>query len=51
MDVDDASRALERLADAELVPISGGHLVHFERPRDYLAALAGLEARSTRHRE
>ncbi|GGM30578.1 hypothetical protein ACFQBY_03895 [Promicromonospora citrea] len=44
-------RALERLADAELVPISGGRLVHHERPRDYLAALAGLDARSARQRE
>ncbi|KMS84583.1 alpha/beta fold hydrolase [Prauserella rugosa] len=51
MDVDDASRALERLAAAELVLISGGHLVYFERPRDYLTALAGLEVRSARHRE
>jgi len=45
MEVDDASHALALLADAELVTISGGHLVHFERPHDYLAALQRLEAR------
>ena len=45
MDVDDASRAISSLPDAELVTISGGHLVHFERPRDYVAALEGLAKR------
>lgn len=48
MDVDDASRAIGLLADAELVSISGGHLVHFERPRDYLGALRGLESRCSK---
>ncbi|OLT41339.1 hypothetical protein BJF85_23950 [Saccharomonospora sp. CUA-673] len=50
MDVEDASRALALLADAELVPISGGHLVHFERPKDYLAALHRLGQRCGRRR-
>lgn len=47
MDVDDAERAIALLEDAELVTVAGGHLVHFERPRDYLAAVDALEARST----
>lgn len=46
MDVDDASRALSLLADGKLVTITGGHLVHFERSKDYLAALLELERRS-----
>ncbi len=46
MDVDDASRALSLLADGKLVAIAGGYLVHFERPKDYLAALLELESRS-----
>lgn len=50
MDVDDASRALALLANAELAPISGGHLVHFERPQDYLAAFQRLAARCQRLR-
>lgn len=45
MDVDDAARAVDLLADAELVTISGGHNVHVERPKDSLAALDALESR------
>ncbi|PXY38229.1 hypothetical protein BA062_00225 [Prauserella flavalba] len=48
MDGDDVARAAGLLDDPGLVTISSGHLVHFERPKEYLAALAGLTARVDR---
>lgn len=45
MDTRDAARAVDLLGGADLVTVKSGHLVHFERPREYLAALARLTAR------
>lgn len=45
MDGADVARALDRLPGAELVEVAAGHLVHYDRPRDYLDALAGVAAR------
>lgn len=45
MDVDDAARAAKLLADVATVTIASGHLVHFERPKAYLSALATLAQR------
>jgi len=48
MDVDDRERAVKLLtgtATPEVVTIASGHLVHFERPKEYLAALSTLTAR------
>ncbi|MFI6681578.1 alpha/beta hydrolase [Kribbella sp. NPDC050470] len=49
MDTDDAARAADLLPNAEIVTVSSGHLVHFERPKDYLAAFNRLTDRITRH--
>lgn len=45
MDTDDAARAIDLVPDAEIATVSSGHLVHFERPKDYLAAFARLADR------
>jgi len=45
MDGDDAARATKLLGDVEAVPLSSGHLVHFERPKEYLAAVGDLSQR------
>ncbi|CAL9587236.1 2-succinyl-6-hydroxy-2,4-cyclohexadiene-1-carboxylate synthase [Nocardiopsis dassonvillei] len=45
MDTGDAARAARLLGGADTVTVGSGHLVHFERPKEYLAALARLTAR------
>ncbi|MFI7061637.1 alpha/beta hydrolase [Kribbella sp. NPDC050124] len=45
MDTDDATRSIDLLPEAELITVSSGHLVHFERPKGYLAAFRRLADR------
>ncbi|MFD0556245.1 pimeloyl-ACP methyl ester carboxylesterase [Stackebrandtia endophytica] len=48
MDVDDRERAVRLLtgvAEPQVETIASGHLVHFERPKEYLAAVMSLTAR------
>jgi pimeloyl-ACP methyl ester carboxylesterase len=44
MDNDDAARAAKLLGDPGIITVSSGHLVHFERPKDYLRAIHQLDA-------
>lgn len=46
MDTDDAARAAELLGLSEVTRVKSGHLVHFERPKEYLQAVARLAARA-----
>ena len=46
MDDRDVARAMALLESAELVEVNSGHLVHFERPEDYLGAVEALAARA-----
>lgn len=45
MDGQDKERTMSQLRDVELVEVASGHLVHFERPREYLQAVFELSAR------
>lgn len=44
MDGDDAARTAKLLGGPEIITVSSGHLVHFERPEDYLRAADRLTA-------
>jgi pimeloyl-ACP methyl ester carboxylesterase len=50
MDADDATRAADLLATPSVVTLPSGHLVHYERPKEYLGAIADLSKRARRRR-
>lgn len=46
MDTDDAARAAQLLDPCEVIRIKSGHLVHFERPKQYVQAVDQLAAKA-----